>query len=61
MGWRECSVLEVCAPTHTVKGELGPGWTYDVAELVERELEEGPYHRGMSAFVNVLANKTSNQ
>ena len=44
-----------------LKAELGPGWTYDVAELVERELEEGPYHRGMSAFVHVLANKTSNQ
>ena len=44
-----------------LKAELGPGWTYDVAELVERELEEGPYHRGMSAFVHVRANKTSNQ
>ena len=44
-----------------LKAELGPGWTYDVAELVERELEEGPYHRGMSAFVHVLANNTSNQ
>ncbi len=43
-----------------LKAELGPGWTYVVAELVERELEEGPYHRGMSAFVHVLAHKTSN-
>jgi SAM-dependent methyltransferase len=40
-----------------LKAELGPGWTYEVAELVERELEEGPYHRGMSAFVHVLAKK----
>jgi SAM-dependent methyltransferase len=38
-----------------LKAELGPGWTYDVAELVERELEEGPYHRGMSAFMHILA------
>jgi SAM-dependent methyltransferase len=46
-----------------LKAELGPGWTYNVAELVERELEEGPYHRGMSAFVHLLARKlaTSNQ
>ena len=44
-----------------LKAELGLGWTYRVAELVERELEEGPYHRGMSAFVHVLALKTSNQ
>jgi hypothetical protein len=48
-----------------LKAELGPGWTYDVAELVERELEEGPYHRGMSAFVHLLARSqqpvTSNQ
>lgn len=45
-----------------LKAELGPGWTYRVAELVERELEEGPYHRGMSAFVHLLAKKpaTSN-
>ena len=43
-----------------LKAELGPGWTYDVAELVERELEEGPYHRGMSAFVHLFAHKTSN-
>ncbi len=45
-----------------LKAELGPGWTYEVAELVERELEEGPYHRGMSAFVHLLARKlaTSN-
>jgi len=46
-----------------LKAELGPGWTYRVAELVERELEEGPYHRGMSAFVHLLVRKlaTSNQ
>lgn len=46
-----------------LKAELGPGWTYHVAEVVERELEEGPYHRGMSAFVHLLARKpaTSNQ
>ena len=48
-----------------LKAELGPGWAYDVAELVERELEEGPYHRGMSAFVHILARSqqpvTSNQ
>lgn len=45
-----------------LKAELGPGWTYRAAELVERELEEGPYHRGMSAFVHLLARKpaTSN-
>ena len=36
-------------------------FAYGDAELVERELEEGPYHRGMSAFVHVLANKTSNK
>jgi hypothetical protein len=49
---------------YTVEGlqaELGAGWIFDVAEVVERELEEGPYHRGMSAFVHVLALKTSNQ
>lgn len=45
-----------------LKAELGPGWNYHIAELVERELEEGPYHRGMSAFVHLLAKKpaTSN-
>lgn len=40
-----------------LKAELGPGWTYRVAELVERELEEGPYHRGMSAFVHLFATR----
>jgi len=43
-----------------LKDELGPGWDYEVAELVERELSEGPYHQGMSAFVHVFAHKTSN-
>jgi SAM-dependent methyltransferase len=43
-----------------LKNELGPGWNYEVAEVVERELDEGPYHRGMSAFVHVFAHKTSN-
>ncbi len=43
---------------YTVEGlqaELGAGWIFDVAEVVERELEEGPYHRGISAFVHLLA------
>jgi SAM-dependent methyltransferase len=44
-----------------LKDELGPGWDYEVAELVERELSEGPYHQGMSAFVHVFALKTSNE
>jgi hypothetical protein len=43
-----------------LKNELGPGWNYEVAEVVERELDEGPYHQGMSAFVHVFAHKTSN-
>jgi len=45
-----------------LKAELGEGWTFEVAEVVERELEEGPYHRGMSAFIHLLARKpaTSN-
>jgi SAM-dependent methyltransferase len=43
-----------------LKAELGPGWDYEVAEVVERELREGPYHQGMSAFVHLFAHKTSN-
>jgi SAM-dependent methyltransferase len=44
-----------------LKDELGPGWNYEVAEMVERELHEGPYHQGMSAYVHLFAHKTSNQ
>ncbi len=43
-----------------LKNELGPRWNYKVAEVVERVLDEGPYHQGMSAFVHVFAHKTSN-
>lgn len=41
------------------KGQLGPIGSIEIAEFGERELEKGPYYRGMLAFVHVIARNTN--